>query len=84
MPFSVARNPVKIDKSKHGSFGESSGFTTIVKSIVNTKTTTTKPSTQKTAIAKANSHSGFSVISATKVAVAVAPAIAAKITKTKT
>ena len=84
MPYSVSRRPAAIDKTKHGSFGASSGFTTIVKSIAATNTAASKPATVKTAIATARANPGFSVISAVKTAVASAPAIAAKITKTHT
>jgi len=84
MPYSVSRPPAAIDKSKEGSFGASSRFTSVVKSIATTNTAASKPATVKTAITTAKASPGFSVITAVKTAVASAPAIAAKITKTHT
>ena len=84
MPYSVPRNPAAIDKVKEGSFGNASDYTTVVKSLSTLNTYASQPATLKTSITNAKSSPGFSVINSIKVAIALLPDIASKITKIHT
>ena len=85
MPYSQSRAPAVIDKTKEGSFGAASSFTTVKKATTIQSVVQSQPNTVKSSMSNFSASAGSQSTSILRtIATAIAPAISSKITKVRT